>query len=219
MERKVLPFFVCIAIVYSGCTYDGTLPEYETIPAPTTEVSGPPGESANASLPSSYGPLGQSNRSLRQAEEAFQNTSSLRQREEYRQGEDAIYGAPRLSASELRAIAEETAFSLVQVSGCSLEALKAFVASDWAPVVVISSSVGPEHVQAVVGYDDSTEQLTLVDPENYAQTKLEYSEFSNQWSDPQKTCLLVFSQYVGAEEIRNTLKKYLPEEKVEIDNY
>jgi hypothetical protein len=173
-------------------------PREETAPTPTAAES-------SAELPGSHGPLGRNHRAMRPVEEAFRSVAPLRK-------------AERFTISELKAIARETRLSPVAISGCDLEVLKIFAASNWVPVVVIRSPVGPKHVWSVVGYDDSTEQLILIDPAKLAQASqasLDYSEFSKQWDDPQKTCLLIFSQRVGVDKIKSVLKKYLPEEKVD----
>jgi hypothetical protein len=134
-------------------------------------------------------------------EDAFRTTAALRE-------------TRRFTPSIINAIAGASRFSPVVVSGCDLKVLKVFVASDWVPVVILSSPVGPKHARAVVGYDDSAERLTLVDPITYAKPQLVYREFLKQWDDPQKTCLLVFAHYVGAGTTRSVLSRYLSEEKV-----
>jgi len=73
-------------------------------------------------------------------------------------------------------------------------------------------------MRTVIGYNDPPEELTLADPIDMGELKLlkiRYADFSQMWDDPQKTCLLVFPQYVSDQLIKNTLLKYLPKEKVD----
>ncbi len=196
MEQRVLAFLVCIIIVvaYSGCALEAASPRDETVS--TTTVAEP------EKLRSSHGPIGQKHRAMQPVEEAFRTVESVRK-------------VDRFTLSELKTIAKETRFSPAVVSESDLEVLKIFVASNWVPVVVIRSPVGSKHLRAVVGYDDSTGRLTLTDPVSYAHAELEYSEFSKQWSDAQKTSLLVFWEYTSVDKIRSVLRKYLSEEKVD----
>ena len=199
MKPKVLVFHLCIAIICAGCA------AMQPVSHPSPAVTPEPAVEEPKGLPGSYGPFDRNHRAMLPLGEAFRSVEVLRRAETF-------------TPSELKAITGKTRFSPAAVSGCDLEVLKAFVASNWSPVVVITSPVGPKHTRAVIGYDDSAQQITLIDPVNLkqaAQANLEYSDFSKQWDDPQKTCLLVFSEGIGEQRIRTTLKKYLPEEKVE----
>jgi hypothetical protein len=199
MKLQVLVFHLCIAIICAGCA------AMQPVSQPSTAVTPEPAAEEPEGLPGSHGPFNRNHRAMRPLEEAFRSVEVLRRAESF-------------TPSELRAITSKTRFSPASVSGCDLEVLKAFVASNWSPVVVITSPVGPKHIRAVIGYDDSAQRITLIDPVNLkqaAQANLEYSDFSKQWDDPQKTCLLVSSQGIGEQRIKATLKKHLPEEKVE----
>ena len=156
-----------------------------------------------AELPGSHAPLGRKHRVMQLVEEVFRIVEPLRK-------------ATRFTVAELQSIVRATSYSPVLVSKCDLETLKVFSASSWAPVVIITSPVGPKHVRAVVGYDDATGRISLTDPVSYTVARLEYSEFSKQWDDPQKTCLLIFSSRQGnTDKISSALKKYLTEEKAD----
>lgn len=204
MERQVLALFVFIVIVCSGCVSNVTPPSDDAVPVfsdPAAEESG--SVDSDRTLPSSYSPIDRNDVNkvaLRRIQDAFRNVAR---------------GTAQLSASRLQAITSGRGLSIVSISGCDLEVLKALVASDWVPVVVIRSPVGPEHIRALVGYDDSAERLILIDPINFAEARLEYSDFSKQWVDPQNACLLVFPQRVVIEgTVERALANYLPEEKV-----
>lgn len=175
-------------------------------PPPRETATPAPAAAAEESvtLPGSYGTQGRNQKAMRPVEAAFRDVALLRKAEHF-------------TLSELKAITNATRLAPMAVSECDLEVVKIFIASGWAPVVIIRSPVGPKHVRAVIGYDDSTEQVILIDPVNYKQASLArvaYSEFSKQWDDPQKTCLLVFSEYVGEARIKNVLMKYLSEERL-----
>lgn len=196
MDRKVLSFLICIAVVCSGCAVKSASQQ------DAHEVRVSAAESRRP--PTAYGPFERKHRALRPVEEAFRVVELLKR-------------ADRFTVSHLKAIVRKTQFSPMLVSGCDREVLKILVASDWAPVVVIRSPVGPKHIRAIVGYDDPTERIVLIDPVNLAQApqaRLKYSDFSRQWDDPQKTCLLVLSRDIGVNRVRMVLKKYLTEEKV-----
>jgi len=153
-------------------------------------------------LPAKHGPLGRQHRSMQVVKEVFQTVEPLRR-------------ATRLTVAAIRPLAGNSRFSAVLASQCDLEILKVFVASDWAPAVVITSPVGPKHVRAVVGYDDIAEIVILTDPMNYAKQRIKYSDFLKQWDDPRKSCVLISSRRVSVDIIKSTLRIYLTEEKAD----
>ncbi len=190
MKQRFFIFLVFVIFVFAGCA----------LPPPPSSETSPVAEESNK-LPSSYGPLIKNHKSIQITKGVFLRVESLNK-------------AERFTESELQAITRVSRFAPIAFSGCDLEVLKIFVAQSWAPVVATISPVGPKHVRVVIGYDDSTQRVTLVEPTVYAPAVIGYDEFSKQWDDPQKTCLLVFSEYMGAQRIENVLKRYLPEEKL-----
>ena len=191
MEQRVLAFVVCLAVMCSGCAMESG----------TTTVSTPAAVEPESGLPRMYGPLERQHRAMRPVEEAFIRIESLRR-------------LKRLTVADLKSI-KEIRLSAALVSRCDLSVLKSLIASDWAPVVIIRSPVGPKHIRVVAGYDDERGQIILVDPINFiTKARLAYSEFSQQWDDPQKTCLLIFRRG-SVDIIKGDLRKYLPEEKVD----
>ena len=198
MEQRILAFVICLAVVFSGCAMEpGT--------SGTTTISTPAAVERASELPSMYGPLERQHRSMRPVEEAFIRLESLR-------------SLKRLTAAELKPI-KNIGLSGVLVSQCNLSALKGLIASDRAPVVIIRSPVGPKHTRVVAGYDDDRGQIILVDPVNFTtKARLTYSEFSKQWDDPQKACLLIFRGGSGsgvANMIKNELRKYLTGKEID----
>lgn len=208
MGRRVLVFFICIAFVAvlgSGCAKNVAPPPSDDVvpvfPEPTAEEPGLMGSGVD--IPTSHGPMDQNDKEVRRVREVFRSVASQ------------VHSHQYFKPSQLQGVLKGLRVSPVVVSRCDLEVLKIFVASDWVPVVVTQSPVGPKHIRAIVGYDDSTERLVLIDPINYAEMRFGYSEFSEQWNDPERECLLIFSQRVVYKEtIGGVLARYLPEEKV-----
>ncbi|MFC1717178.1 RNA polymerase sigma factor [Candidatus Poribacteria bacterium] len=159
-------------------------------------------DSSKKTPPSSYGPFYQYDRMIKNAQEVLRSVYDRGNIEQY-------------SASALQAITRRSPYSRVVVAECDLEVLKALLTMDVAPVVIMRSPVGAKHIRAIVEYDDSTEQLTLIDPVNHAKMRFSYSEFSRQWDDPQDACLLIFPRRTAAETIRISLTRYLPPDKIE----
>ena len=112
--------------------------------------------------------------------------------------------------------------NLSVVSNCNLEVLKAFVATDWTPVI-LSRRSSKGHLSAVMRYDDAEQQIQIGNPLS-AQRKglhtragrmLSYSEFEREWSTGSgNKCVLVTPKRLSEVEIHAALKKYLPEEQV-----
>jgi len=197
MKLRVLAFLICLAIVCSGCAM-------KTATSGTTAVSTPTVTSDSSKPVPEFPPLyvSRGRKAMRPVEEVFRSVESLRK-------------TKRLTVAVLKPITKTTRFSAMLLSQCDLETLKVLVLSGYAPVVIIKSPVGPKHVRAVVGYDDMDGVLTLADPVNYAEAKLQYSEFSKQWDDPRKACLLVSARKGSVNTIKSALRTYLSEEKVD----
>ena len=196
MRQRVLSFLIFVAFVFSGCAV-------HTAPSGSGD-SVVDFQSPLKTLPNSYGPIEMTEEKLKPLESVCQSFKKLQM-------------APRFSIPELRVLARETHVSPVAVSRCNVRVLKAFVATDWTPLVVLKSPVGPGRTcWAVIGYQESDEELILTDPINRGRTtRMKYPKVLKQWADPQKTCLLIFSRYVGEERIKRTLKEYFSEQRVE----
>ena len=197
MGRRVLAFFIFIAVVFSGCA------------SVKTSQPGPGDRRADfqtptGTLPDSYGPIEMTEEKLNPLEAVCRGFARLEM-------------SPRFSIPELRALARETHVSPVSISKCDVKVLKALIATNWTPIVVLRSPVGPKRTcWAVIGYDDLGEELILLDPINEGRkTRMKYPKVFNLWADPQKTCLLVFSRYVGQERVKRALKECFSEQRVE----
>ena len=107
------------------------------------------------------------------------------------------------------------------VSNCDFDVLKAFIAAGWAPVVLLRYG-GPVQFWALVGYDDSDEQIQLTniarahsgtnDLKRQRIRRLPYSDFAMKWSDRRfaRRCMLVAPGLAFTEaKVRSVLVKYL----------
>ena len=108
------------------------------------------------------------------------------------------------------------------VSNCSLDVLKAFIATDWAPII-LSRRSGKGHLTVVMRYDDADQQIQIGNPlgaqrrglQTRAGRTLAYSDFEKEWTTgSRRTCVLVTPQKLHDASIRAALKKYLPENQV-----
>lgn len=107
------------------------------------------------------------------------------------------------------------------VSNCDLDILKAFIASGWAPVVLLRYD-SPLQFWALVGYDDSEEEIQLTNiARAYSGTndlkrqrirRLPYSDFVRRWSTrwAARKCMLVAPGLAFTEaKVRSALAKNL----------
>ncbi len=108
------------------------------------------------------------------------------------------------------------------VSNCSLDVLKAFIATDWAPII-LSRRSGKGHLTTVMGYADADQQIQVGNPlgaqrrglQTRAGRTLTYSEFEKEWTTgSRRTCVLITPKKLNEVSIHAALEKYLPEEQV-----
>ena len=108
------------------------------------------------------------------------------------------------------------------VSNCNLEVLKAFVATDWAPII-LSRRSGKGHLTTVMKYDDADQQIQIGNPlgaqrrgpRTRAGRMLTYSEFEKEWTTgSRRTCVLITPKKLNEMSIHAALEKYLPKEQV-----
>jgi len=158
-------------------------------------------EVSPATLPTSYGPLEHDAELIAKIDGLFKDKAPL--------GRLGDFTMP-----QLRIIARGTRSAPVAVLRCDLAVFKAFIASDWVPIVVLGPPNGRKRLHAVLGYDDSAKEFTLSDSEG-SQTKMKYPRFFRMLVGPQKGCLLMFSRYTGTASIRRALKNYIPEERAD----
>ena len=155
-----------------------------------------------AGLPDSYGPLKYNEEVMAKINELFEDRPPVRRRVPF-------------TLPQLRTLARKTRGAPVAVFQCDLIVFKAFIASNWVPIVVLGPPNGPKHLNAVLGYDDTAGEFTVVDSENNTRRRIRYARLFNLMVGREKTCLLMFDRYVGTEHIRRILKNYLPEERAD----
>ena len=114
-----------------------------------------------------------------------------------------------------------TVQNLSIVSNCNLDALKAFMATGWAPII-LSRRSGKGHLTVVMQYDDAAQQIQLGNPlgaqrkglNTRAGRTLAYPDFEKEWTTGSgKTCVLITPKKLNEIDIHAALKKYLPEEQ------
>jgi len=99
------------------------------------------------------------------------------------------------------------------VSNCDLAALKAFVATGWAPVI-LSRGSSKGRLSVVMQYDDAAQQIQLGNPTR-AGRRLTYSDFEKEWATGSgRACALITPKKLNDASIRAALKKYLSEDQV-----
>ena len=150
-----------------------------------------------ATLPVSYGPVALDEEIGSRVLEVFDDSPRLMR-----------FG--QFSIPELRMIARKTRMSCVTVSRCDLKVLRVFLLKGWIPMVVLGPPAprGVRQLEAVVGFDDLTQQVTTVNIRNHEWKKIRYSRFFRLWGGPQRACLLVFSRHIGKDSIRRVLLDY-----------
>ncbi|RKU09312.1 hypothetical protein C6502_13480 [Candidatus Poribacteria bacterium] len=108
------------------------------------------------------------------------------------------------------------------VSNCSLDVLKAFITTDWAPII-LSRRSGKGHLTTVMGYDDADQQIQVGNPlgaqrrglQTRAGRTLTYSEFEKEWTTgSRRACVLITPKKLNEVSIHAALEKYLPKEQV-----
>ena len=112
--------------------------------------------------------------------------------------------------------------NLSVVSNCNLDVLKAFLATDWAPII-LSRRSGKGYLTAVMQYDDADQQIQVGNPlaaqrrglRTRAGRMLTYSEFEKEWATGSgRKCVLITAKKLNAPSVHAALEKYLPKEQV-----
>ena len=112
--------------------------------------------------------------------------------------------------------------NLSVVSNCNLDVLKAFIATDWAPII-LSRRSSKGRLTTVMGYDDADQQIQIGNPlgaqrrglQTRAGRTLTYSEFEKEWTTGSgRTCVLITPRKLNEPSIHAALEKYLPREQV-----
>ena len=118
---------------------------------------------------------------------------------------------------DLYATTRREVSNLSVVSNCNLDVLRAFVATGWAPIVLVVSSVGGQHLSAVAGYDNTAKQIQLETPVSRTTRSLTYADFQKEWDTGSAgKCVLVTPVKLSEEKVRSTLEKYLPATQISV---
>jgi hypothetical protein len=197
----ILPVIICL-----GCAT--AKPGANVAPKSTTVETGSatiPNSETVTKLPKSFVPTEQSINKVRQVSTVYLEVKALKVVQSF-------------TPIMLKDINANSSFAGAVLTRCDFDVIKACASAGWNPSVILRAPTGQNHMRVVIGYNDPSEELTLTDPaemSNVRQIKLSYADFERMWDDPQKTCLLVFPQYVAEQLIKSTLLKYLPKEKVD----
>ncbi|MFQ6042812.1 MAG: hypothetical protein ACE5PV_18295 [Candidatus Poribacteria bacterium] len=119
-----------------------------------------------------------------------------------------------VSAARLQRAARKARLDGILITNCELEHIKALIAMNRPPVVILRSVVGGPHFWTVMGYDDELEQFLLVNPLQNSATRMMYDEFEIAWNAASNrlSCLIISASAITPEQLRINLGRYLPEE-------
>jgi len=191
--------FGCAALLFPSAPQLVTEEQLEAQEEFAPEVSPLP----KLPLPSHYNlPPEESRRALSQIEFAMRNLDSFR-----------LTAGP-VSPARLQRAARKARLDGILLTNCELEHLKALVAMNRPPVVILRSAVGGPHFWAVMGYDDDLEQFLLANPLQNSAIRMMYDEFEMSWNatSDRRNCLIISATAITPEHLRLNLGRYLPEE-------
>ena len=118
---------------------------------------------------------------------------------------------------DLYATTRGTVENIAVVSNCDLAVLKAFVATDWAPII-LSRRSSKGHLNVVMGYSEVAQQIQIGNPrgvQGWVERKLTYSDFEKEWATGSgQKCVLITPQKLNEAAIHAALKKHLSEDQV-----
>lgn len=119
-----------------------------------------------------------------------------------------------VSAARLQRAARKARLDGILITNCELEHLKALIAMNRPPVVILRSVVGGPHFWTVMGYDDELEQFLLVNPLQNSANRMMYDEFELAWNaaSNRRNCVIISASATTPEQLRVNLSRYLPEE-------
>ena len=97
------------------------------------------------------------------------------------------------------------------VSNCSFDALKAFIANGWVPIVKIEFSRGNPEILPLTRYSDSTSEVSFQNPVSFSERRLSYKDFETSWTTSSRNkCVLITPQQLSDSDVEKVLGKYLP---------
>lgn len=122
----------------------------------------------------------------------------------------------KLSLDELRRQAIAQRLNGIKITGCELAHLKALIAANRTPFVIIKPPEGNERVRAVVAYQDAEKKIKLLNPFQKGVEEMEYSAFEPAWKAAAKTpcTLLLSARSLRADTVKKMLTTYFAEDKL-----
>lgn len=99
------------------------------------------------------------------------------------------------------------------ISNCSLDVLKAFVAKEWPPIVMVQMQGRSPEILSLTDYNDQLGEVSLQNPSSSTKRRLSYTDFEASWSKSSRNkCVLITPQQLSETKVQNVLGRYLPAE-------
>lgn len=99
------------------------------------------------------------------------------------------------------------------ISNCSLDALKAFVAKEWPPIVMVQMQGRSPEILSLTDYNDQLGEVSLQNPSSSTKRRMSYTDFEASWSKSSRNkCVLITPQQLSETDLQNVLGRYLPAE-------
>ena len=103
--------------------------------------------------------------------------------------------------------------NLAIISNCSLDVLKAFIAKEWPPIVMIQFQGRSPEIVILSDYNDQLGEVSLQNPTSLNKRRLSYMDFEAAWSKSSRNkCVLITPQQLSDIDVQNVLRRYLPAE-------
>jgi hypothetical protein len=199
--QKILCLIAIATIAISGCS---TLKVLESsAPAVQTEAETAEEPSAAKKEAAKLPPEADSNSAFQQIANATRRLAPSDQSGEF-------------SLTTLKKESVKQRLNGLLINNCELEHLKALVASNKAPIVILKTADGVQKFMAVISYKDANEQIMLTNPFRQETVTMKYAEFEPAWkgTETSQSALLLSARSVKATQIEQALTEYLPEEKL-----
>ena len=97
------------------------------------------------------------------------------------------------------------------ISNCSFDALKAFIAKGWVPIVKIEFSRGRPEILPLTRYSDAVSEVSFQNPVSFSERRLSYEDFKASWTTSSRNkCVLITPQQLSDSDLEKVLGRYLP---------
>ncbi|MDE0315231.1 MAG: hypothetical protein OXM61_10040 [Candidatus Poribacteria bacterium] len=99
------------------------------------------------------------------------------------------------------------------IANCSFDVLKAFIANEWTPIVMIEFQGGSPEILPLSEYNDQSSMVSLQDPTNLTKRRLAYKDFEESWKkNSRNKCVLITPQKLTETDVQKVLSEFLPTE-------